>query len=399
MEKKIFKCLLLLFLVLLPVKSLALSKNYEDLLYKVLDEKVEEEKINVYFFYGDGCPHCAKEEEFLEEVKNDYGDNVNIFYYETWNNVDNKNKMLTVKSLLQRPENVSVPFTVVGKESYVGYNDYVGEKIELKIREYLDLVTNNEVITEKDKEDIPLLGRVDAKEVSIGLVAVILGLVDGFNPCAMWVLLFLINMLFGMKNKKRMLLLGIVFLFTSGFVYFLSMLGITAIFSVISVPMIRSVIGVVALVVGLFNIKKYLDTRKDEAGCHVVDEKKRKKIFTRIKKFTTEKNLWLALLGVIVLAVSVNLVELACSTVFPATFAEILAINNVTGFTRILYLIIYTIFYMLDDMVVFIIAVATLNITTASTKVGKYSSLIGGIIMLLMGILLIFKPEWVMFNF
>ena len=108
-----------------------------------------------------------------------------------------------------------------------------------------------------------------------------------------------------------MLLLGIVFLFTSGFVYFLSMLGITAIFSVISVPMIRSVIGVVALVVGLFNIKKYIDTRKDEAGCHEVDEKKRKKFFTRIKKFTTEKNLWLALLGVIVLAVSVNLVELA----------------------------------------------------------------------------------------
>lgn len=117
-----------------------------------MDEKVEEEKINVYFFYGDGCPHCAKEEEFLEEVKNDYGDKVNIFYYETWNNVDNKNKMLTVKSLLQRPENVSVPFTVVGKESYVGYNDYVGEKIELKIREYLDLVTNNEVITEKIKK-------------------------------------------------------------------------------------------------------------------------------------------------------------------------------------------------------------------------------------------------------
>ena len=98
MEKKIFKCLLLLFLALLPIKSLAISKDYEDLLYKVLDEKVEEEKINVYFFYGDGCPHCAKEEEFLEELKNEYGDKVNIFYYETWNNVDNKNKMLTVKS-------------------------------------------------------------------------------------------------------------------------------------------------------------------------------------------------------------------------------------------------------------------------------------------------------------
>lgn len=87
------------------------------------------------------------------------------------------------------------------------------------------------------------------------------------------------------------------------------------------------------------------------------------------------------------------------STVFPATFAEILAINEITGISRILYLLVYTLFYMLDDMIVFVIAVCTLSIATASSKYGKYSSLIGGIIMLIMGLLLIFKPEWIMFNF
>ena len=252
---------------------------------------------------------------------------------------------------------------------------------------------------DKNKEDIPFLGEVDVRDVSIGLVAVILGFVDGFNPCAMWVLLFLINMLFDMNNRKRMLILGLTFLLVSGFIYFLSMLGITSILEVIEIKYIRGVIGLVALVIGFFNIKKFIDTKNKDEGCHVVDAKKRKKIFTRIKKFTEEKSLILALAGVSVLAVSVNAVELACSAVFPATFAEILAVNNVTGALKIFYLIIYTIFYMLDDMVVFIIAVCTLNITTASSKYGKYSGLVGGVIMIIMGVLLILKPEWLMFNF
>ena len=102
---------------------------------------------------------------------------------------------------------------------------------------------------------------------------------------------------------------------------------------------------------------------------------------------------------VIILAISVNAVELACSSVFPATFAEILAVNNVVGIQKIIYLLIYTLFYMIDDLVVFVIAVATLQLSTTSSKYGKYSKVIGGIIMLLVGLLLIFKPEWLMLNF
>ena len=215
----------------------------------------------------------------------------------------------------------------------------------------------------------------------------------------MWVLLFLINMLIGMNDRKKMLIIGFVFLLTSGLMYFLFMLGITNILTYISLPLIRSIIGIVALVVGSYNIYRFFKERKEDAGCHVVDEKKRKKIFTRIKKFTQEKNMLLALGGVVILAISVNIVELACSSVFPATFAEILAVNNVTGIMKIIYLLIYTLFYMIDDLVVFTIAVATSQLSTASSKYGKYSSIVGGIIMLLVGLLLIFKPAWLMLNF
>ena len=214
----------------------------------------------------------------------------------------------------------------------------------------------------------------------------------------MWVLLFLINMFFGMNNKKKMFLLGYTFLLTSGLVYFLSMLGITFVLDMTAIKSIQILIGVVALVAGVLNIKNYIATKK-ETGCHVVDDKKRKKVFKKINKIVNEKNIFLALIGVIILASSVNIVELACSLGFPAIFSEILALNNVTGILRIIYLLIYVIFYMLDDFIVFTIAICTLSISTKSTKYTKYVNLIAGIIMILIGTLLIFKPEWVMFNF
>lgn len=389
----------LLFFIIFPAKGLAISSSYNDLIYNVVGEDIEEEKVNIYFFYGDGCPHCAREEKFLDSLMNKYNDKINIYFYETWNNADNKNLMLSIKKLMEKNPDYGVPFTVIGDNAYSGYSDATGRKMEANLKEYLEIEDEEGSIVDESKEDIPLLGEVDVRETSILLITIILGFIDGFNPCAMWALLFLINMLFNMKDKKKMLLLGITFLLISGLVYFVSMLGISEIFTFISVPIIRFLIGIVAIVAGIFSFRKYLIARKEEAGCHVVDAKKRKKIFERIRKFTTEKNLFLALVGVSMLAISVNLVELACSTVFPATFASILSINNVTGFLRIVYLLIYTFFYMIDDIVVFVISVCTLNIVTASSKYGKYSSLVGAIIMILIGILLIFKPGWLMFNF
>ena len=391
--------LFLLLVLLWPISTNALSDKYEDKLSELVGIEKEKEKVHIYFFHGDGCPHCADEEEFLELLKERYDGKYTIYSYETWNNSKNKKLMLEAKKIMGDQENVSVPYLVIGNESFIGYSDSTGKKIELTLKNYLEIISDEEYLVNKNKENIPLLGEVDIKDVSIGLVAIVLGFIDGFNPCAMWVLLFLINMLIGMNDRKKMLIIGFVFLLTSGLMYFLFMLGITNILTYISLPLIRSIIGIVALVVGSYNIYRFFKERKEDAGCHVVDEKKRKKIFTRIKKFTQEKNMLLALGGVVILAISVNIVELACSSVFPATFAEILAVNNVTGIMKIIYLLIYTLFYMIDDLVVFTIAVATLQLSTASSKYGKYSSIVGGIIMLLVGLLLIFKPAWLMLNF
>jgi hypothetical protein len=156
-------------------------------------------------------------------------------------------------------------------------------------------------------------------------------------------------------------------------------------------------IAVMALIAAIINIRSYI--KSNDSGCEVVDDKKRKKMFQKIRKFTSEKSLILALIGVIGLAVSVNLVELACSAGLPLVFTELLALNNTSSLMRFLYTLVYIFFFLIDDLVIFFIAMFTMKVTGISTKYNKYSHLLGGIIMLLIGILLIFKPEWLMFNF
>ena len=381
-------------LMIIPTTTKAISKDYEDITYKIVEEKVEENKVNLYLFHRYGCPHCEKELEFLKEIKDKYK-NLNIYTYEVTTSKINADYYKKVKDVLKDTSN-GVPYTVIGNKSFLGYNELIGSRIESAIQDYLEI--NEKTENEKNTYKLPLIGEVNAKDISIPFVAMVLGLVDGFNPCAMWILLFLINMFFGMKNKKKMFILGYTFLFTSGLVYFLSMLGISVVLNIAAVKWIQRLIALVALVAGVLNIRTYIKTRNDD-GCHVVDEKKRKKIFKKVQVITKEDRLFIALLGIITLAVSVNLVELACYLGFPAIFSEILALNNIKGAARIIYLILYVIFYMLDDIVVFTIAVCTLSISARSTKYTKYVNLIAGIIMILIGILLIFKPEWVMFNF
>lgn len=392
--KYIKKILLLLLFILIPFNTFALSEDYTDKVSEIVGKDVEDGKVNIYFFHKTSCPHCKKEGKLLDSLEQKY-ENINIYRFEVSGDSQNAKYLDEVKKLFDETSG-GVPYTVIGTETFLGYNSYVGEKLEKTIQNYLDIKKETE--QEKATFNLPIIGKTDAKEVSIPFVAILLGVIDGFNPCAMWVLLFLINMFIDMKDKKKMFILGYAFLFTSALVYFLSMLGISVVLNVTAVKQIQILIALVALVAGVLNIRTYIKTRND-TGCHVVDDKKRKKMVKRVIKITKQESMLLALIGVIALAASVNLVELACSLGFPAIFSEILALNNVTGPLRILYLIIYVFFYMIDDLIVFTIAVSTFTIAAKSTKYTKYVNLIAGIIMILIGTLLIFKPEWVMFNF
>lgn len=389
--KKTLIYLFFLISVILPVNCLALSSNYIDIVSKYTKVETEKNKLNLYLFHGQECPHCEEEREWLKEIKIKYKDVLNIYYYEVWHDTNNAKIMENISKELSVARK-GVPLTIIGDKYFVGYSDATGSRIESTIKEYAEIEDDNEI-------SIPILGKVDIKNVSIPLVAIILGFIDGLNPCAMWILLFLINLLFGMNNKKRALALGITFLLISGLVYFLSMIGINFVLGIAVINWMKIAIAIFILVAGILNLKKYLKIRKEAAGCTVVDSKKRKKLITKMKNIITTKSFSLSLIGIIVLAATVNLIEMACSLGFPVVFNELLTINNITGITKIIYLLIYIFFYMIDDMVVFAISMITLEATGITNKYNKLCILISAIIMIIMGLLLIIKPEWLMFNF
>lgn len=391
MKKKII-IIAFLFLTILPTDIFALSDTYFDDVKTITGVEGENGKINLYLFYGQECPHCEEERKWLKTIKKNYKDYLNIYYFEVWHNEDNKKIMNKVKNHFDITQD-GVPLTIIGNDYYVGYSESIGSIIENKIKEYIELDNNqNEV-------KIPILGNINIKNISLPLVAIILGFIDGFNPCAMWILLFLINMLFGLKDKKKQWILGLTFLFVSGFVYFLSMLGINFVLGVATINWMKIAIAIFILIAGIINFRKYFKIRNEEAGCSVVDNKKRKKLMTRMCKIIESNSFILSFFGIILLAASVNLIELACSLGFPLIFTEMLEINDINGMLKILYLILYIIFYMVDDILVFGVSMFTLEATGITNKYNKLCTLVSAIIMIIMGLLLIFKPDWLMLNF
>ncbi len=387
------------------------------------------EKVNIYLFYGKECPHCEQLKEKLEYIKDSYP--IKVYMYEIWHNDNNRD--LAIKAAEKLNTTLSgVPFFIVNNTAMSGYSssstlNLIKYNINLALASteediLLELgdITNSDVydfsiiesngdikntgeeITEDDINmgvvTIPFINKeVDLKSFSLPIVAIIMGAVDGFNPCAMWILLFLISMLLTMKDKKKRWILGITFLVTSALVYLLFMVAwLNFTNFVMTIPWIKLLIALIALTGGFINLWSFVKTVTKEDGCTVVDEKKRKKYFTKIKEIVNNKSFILALIGIIVLAASVNIVELACSAGLPIAFTSLLSSNKLTTFAYMMYILIYILFFLLDDIIVFIIAMKTLEVSGISTKYGKISHLVGGLIMILIGALMIFKPEWLM---
>lgn len=381
------------------------------------------EEVKLYLFYSKYCPHCANEKNFLEKLQTQYS-NLKVEMFEVAENKENSELLSSVKRVL-KTENNYVPYTVIGNIGLTGYNENIASQIEHFVKRFSnekspDIVLKiqngedvNHFLREEEsgkndnqkeenlKEDlsvvVPVLGKVDPKTVSLPLLAVIIGLVDGFNPCAMWVLLFLISMLIGMKDRKKMWILGMTFLFTSAFVYLLFMLSWLKIaISITSIRWIQKLIAMIAFTAGIWNLYSFWKAK--DTGCMIIKEEKRKNTFSKIRKITSEKKFVLAIFGVIALAFSVNIVELACSAGLPLIFTQILALNDLYTSDYIFNVFIYILFFLLDDLIVFFIAMFTMKVSGISGKYAKYSHLIGGMIMLLIGILLLLKPEWLMLN-
>ena len=232
--------------------------------------------------------------------------------------------------------------------------------------------------------------------LSLPVLTFVVALLDGFNPCAMWTLLFLISLLLGMNDRKRMWLLGTTFIAASALVYFLFLAAWLNLFLFLGfIVWVRLVVGLVALVTGGYFLRDYVVNKTGQ--CQVIGNR-RQKTMEKIRKIIKKKLLLLSLLGIIILAFAVNLVELICSAGLPAIYTQILSLAQLPKWQYYLYLIFYILIFMLDDLIIFFIAMITLQAVGIQSKYSRLSHLIGGILMLIIGCLLLFKPEWLMFG-
>ncbi len=241
--------------------------------------------------------------------------------------------------------------------------------------------------------DVPWLGRLDPRRLGMPLFTVAIGLVDGFNPCAMWVLLLLLSILVNLRDRVRILAIAGTFVLVSGVAYFAFMAAWLNVFEWIG--MLRPVqlaLGGLAIVIGLVHVKDFFAFKQGPSLS--IPEAAKPGIYARIRRIVTAENLPAAIGAAFVLAVLVNLVELLCTAGLPALYTSILTQRGYSTAARYGYLGLYIAAYMFDDALMVAGVVLSLARFKLQETGGRWLKLISGGVILALGLAMLFKPEW-----
>lgn len=398
--KKLLFLVFALFILIIPTRSYA-EGEVCDVNNKEQCDQAEKAEIignqgehteqcdkTIYLFYGAECPNCQAEEKFLDDLVKNHPE-IQVKRYEVWHNNENLElfkKMAGEKNVKAQ----AVPTTFVGHQTFVGYasDDLTGNELKKSI---FDLYCIDEQVEEKSIK-IPFLGKVAVSSLSVPTLTIVLGIIDGFNPCAMWALIALITILIATQDKKKIRLVGGIFIASSWLIYFLFMALYLNTFKLLSfVVWIRYLIGAVAVFAGVIYLKDFVTYQP--GVCKVTSPKQQKSIMERMKKVASSNSLILLVIGVISLAFSVNLVEMMCSFGLPVIYTQILSMNHLPTWQYYLYLALYNTFYMADDIIVFTVAALTMNYVHLNNKYEKWMKLVGGVLIIALGVILILRPD------
>ncbi len=249
----------------------------------------------------------------------------------------------------------------------------------------------------QDLEDL-IVNEEFLKSSSLFGLSFIIGLIDGFNPCAMWVLIYLITLVAELKDKKKMWLIAGTFLLASGVIYFvilsLYLAGWElAIFMGYS-SIVMTIAGIFALVSGAYFLNDFIKSG-GKVVCNIGDMKKRSMTMNKIKDIVHSPFTIPTFIGLVFLAFSVNLTEFFCSIGLPQVFTNIISVAEITNSMQFVYIFIYIIAFMADDLLIFFLALKALD-TPVMDKYSGLAKLIGGVLMIVLGIILLFFPQLLM---
>ncbi|MGE5173437.1 MAG: TlpA family protein disulfide reductase [Betaproteobacteria bacterium] len=373
--------------------------------------------IIVYLFWGTGCPHCEDEKRYLAELQRKYPD-VEVKECEVFYNKQNRS-LLTGLLKVHGMQASGVPITFVDDKVFVGFSQQTKEAMEKAIRacrvkscvdpadflkdrgrlikpERAAQAISGVTVTTPGKEkglsvDIPLFGTRDAGNTSLPLLTLVIAGMDSFNPCAFFVLLSLLGLLVHAQSRNKMLLVGGVFVFFSGVIYFLFMAAWLNLFLVMgNVSAITKIAGGVSLLIAAVNIKDFFIFRKGVSL--TIPDSAKPKLFDRMRKLLRSTSLFSIIAGTAVLAIVANSYEILCTAGFPMVFTRILTLYNLTTTSYYLYLALYNIVYIVPLFIIVLAFTITLGSRKLSERQGRTLKLVSGTMMLGLGGVLLVNP-------
>lgn len=236
------------------------------------------------------------------------------------------------------------------------------------------------------------------KSSSLFATALVIGLIDGFNPCAMWVLVYLITLVSELKDKKKMWFIAGTFLIASGIIYFIILTmylsGWQLLIYLGFTQYVLIVAGIFAVISGAYFLYDFYKS-KGQIVCKVGNLQEKQKTMSKIKQIVHSKFTLPTFLALVVLAFSVNLTEFFCSISLPQVFTNVISVADITTTMQFFYIFVYILAFMADDMLIFFLALKAIE-TPIMDKYSGLAKLIGGIVMLGLGFVLLFFPHLLM---
>jgi len=307
-------------------------------------------------------------------------ENVVFFKKEITSNTTNRNEM--------RSRGVSYPSVIIDNITKIPKLNITYDTLINTIDEAIANLTPS-VFYDPNITEIPLFGKINLSQLALPILTIILGALDSFNPCAFFILIVLLSMLLYLQSRKKMIIVGSIFIFFSGVFYALFMLLLfnSFYFTKLYINITSIIVGIVACVIGIINIKDFFYFK--QGFTLSIPENKRDVTFKRMRKLVKSPSLLVMLGGTIFIAISVNFFELLCTFGFPLYFTNRLAIENLPTLTYYSYIFLYTVVYVIPLFIILFVSVFSLGVKKLTEWQGRILKLFPGIFLFSFGILMI----------
>lgn len=340
-------------------------------------------RLDVYV--TENCPHCAQAKLWLLQLQRERPDLEVVLHHVDSNPLAREQLAELSRQAGQWPP--GVPTFVVGENVLVGF-----DSAALSGPAVLALLGNGAAPAPRVMES-RLLGELSVARLGLPGFTLAMGLIDGFNPCAMWVLLFLLALLVNLRDRARMALIAGTFVLVGGAVYYAFMAAWLNLFLVVGFgPLVRLTLAVLALVIGAINVKDFAAFHRGVSLS--IPEAAKPRLYARARAVLQGRNLPASLLAVAALAVLVNFVELLCTAGLPAVYTAVLTHQALPDTAYYGYLGLYILAYLTDDALMVGLAVYSLSRRKLDENTGRWLKLVSGVVMLALGIVLLLRPQW-----